>query len=83
MNCPKCKGLSEVKDSRPVDGGDRWRRRRLCINGCGKFTTLEVVVTGPGDETPWSVARTHDAATGWADKAKDLVRQLNDILEKV
>ena len=48
MKCPYC-GYEESKviDSRPADDGERIRRRRECL-GCGKrFTTHEVIETGP------------------------------------
>ena len=48
MKCPYC-GYEESKviDSRPVDEGERIRRRRECLK-CGKrFTTHEVIETVP------------------------------------
>ena len=48
MKCPYC-GYDESKviDSRPTDEGERIRRRRECLK-CGKrFTTYEVIETGP------------------------------------
>ena len=48
MKCPFC-GYEESKviDSRPTDEGEKIRRRRECIS-CGKrFTTYEIIESGP------------------------------------
>jgi len=43
MECPKCGGETEVKDSRNNIEGQRWRRR-VCLEGScqRKFTTYEI-----------------------------------------
>lgn len=48
MKCPFCNYEdSKVVDSRPVDDGEKIRRRRECIK-CGKrFTTYEAIETTP------------------------------------
>ena len=48
MKCPYCGELeSKVIDSRPTEDGEKIRRRRECLR-CGKrFTTYEIVETGP------------------------------------
>jgi transcriptional repressor NrdR len=44
MRCPFCGRLeSQVKDSRPSDDGAAIRRRRLCPECAGRFTTFERV----------------------------------------
>jgi len=44
MRCPFCGHLeSQVKDSRPSDDGAAIRRRRLCPECAGRFTTFERV----------------------------------------
>ncbi len=42
MRCPYCAGLnSQVKDSRPADDDTSIRRRRICPDCGGRFTTFE------------------------------------------
>src|SRR6201995_3172178 len=44
MRCPFCgHAESQVKDSRPSENGDAIRRRRLCPQCGGRFTTFERV----------------------------------------
>lgn len=44
MRCPYCSGLnSQVKDSRPADDDTSIRRRRICPDCGGRFTTFERV----------------------------------------
>jgi transcriptional repressor NrdR len=44
MRCPYCGGLeTQVKDSRPTDDGASIRRRRVCPDCGGRFTTFERV----------------------------------------
>ncbi len=44
MRCPYCAGLnSQVKDSRPADDDTSIRRRRICPDCGGRFTTFERV----------------------------------------
>lgn len=45
MICPTCAGPTGVTDSRAIEGGTSWRRRRRCqAVGCGaRFTTYEMV----------------------------------------
>ncbi|MBO7245025.1 MAG: transcriptional repressor NrdR [Alphaproteobacteria bacterium] len=44
MKCPFCgKYASQVKDSRPSDDGTSIRRRRICSECGGRFTTFEYV----------------------------------------
>jgi transcriptional repressor NrdR len=44
MRCPICgQAESQVKDSRPSENGDAIRRRRLCPQCGGRFTTFERV----------------------------------------
>src|SRR2546423_15274358 len=44
MKCPYCGGLdTQVKDSRPTEDGTSIRRRRLCPECGGRFTTFERV----------------------------------------
>lgn len=48
MKCPFCAyGESKVIDSRPMDYGERIRRRRECLKCSKRFTTYEVVETMP------------------------------------
>ncbi|MES2907093.1 MAG: transcriptional regulator NrdR [Pseudomonadota bacterium] len=42
MRCPYCStNDTQVKDSRPTDEGTAIRRRRVCPNCSGRFTTFE------------------------------------------
>ncbi len=44
MRCPYCSSLdSQVKDSRPAEDGSAIRRRRVCPDCGGRFTTFERV----------------------------------------
>lgn len=44
MRCPYCGGLdSQVRDSRPADDAAAIRRRRVCPDCAGRFTTFERV----------------------------------------
>ena len=44
MRCPYCGGLdTQVKDSRPTDDSASIRRRRVCPDCGGRFTTFERV----------------------------------------
>jgi transcriptional repressor NrdR len=44
MKCPYCGALdTQVKDSRPTDDGTSIRRRRVCSDCGGRFTTFERV----------------------------------------
>lgn len=44
MRCPYCSSEdSQVKDSRPAEDGTAIRRRRVCPNCGGRFTTFERV----------------------------------------
>jgi len=44
MRCPYCSGEStQVKDSRPTEDNTAIRRRRLCPDCAGRFTTFERV----------------------------------------
>ena len=61
MRCPFCGHLeSQVKDSRPSEDGAAIRRRRLCPQCAGRFTTFErvqlrelVIVKRSGRRTPF------------------------------
>ena len=48
MKCPFC-GCedSKVVDSRPVEDGNRIRRRRECITCLKRFTTYEIIESAP------------------------------------
>jgi len=44
MRCPFCQSLdTQVKDSRPAEDGSAIRRRRVCSDCGGRFTTFERV----------------------------------------
>jgi len=61
MRCPYCGGLdTQVKDSRPTDDAAAIRRRRVCSDCAGRFTTFErvqlrdlTVVKRSGKRTPF------------------------------
>ena len=61
MRCPFCGSLdSQVKDSRPAGDGSAIRRRRVCPDCGGRFTTFErvqlrelVVIKKNGRRTPF------------------------------
>ena len=44
MRCPYCQSEdTQVKDSRPAEDGNAIRRRRVCPDCAGRFTTFERV----------------------------------------
>ena len=48
MKCPVCGYVeSKVVDSRPMDDGEKIRRRRECLSCQKRFTTYEVIETTP------------------------------------
>jgi transcriptional repressor NrdR len=51
MLCPTCKGQSRVVDSRFVKQGGSIRRRRKCLKCNHRFTTYELGVEDPKDES--------------------------------
>jgi len=61
MRCPYCGSLdTQVKDSRPTDDASAIRRRRVCPDCAGRFTTFErvqlreiIVVKKSGRRTPF------------------------------
>lgn len=61
MQCPYCGSAdTQVKDSRPADDGSAIRRRRVCTDCGGRFTTFErvqlkelVVVKRSGRRVPF------------------------------
>ncbi len=61
MRCPYCASLeTQVKDSRPTDDSSAIRRRRICPDCGGRFTTFErvqlrelVIVKRSGRRTPF------------------------------
>lgn len=61
MRCPYCQSLdTQVKDSRPAEDGASIRRRRVCPDCGGRFTTFErvqlrdlVVVKKSGRKVPF------------------------------
>ena len=61
MRCPYCGGLdTQVKDSRPTEDASSIRRRRICSDCGGRFTTFErvqlrelMVVKKNGRRTPF------------------------------
>lgn len=61
MRCPYCQSLdTQVKDSRPAEDGAAIRRRRVCPDCGGRFTTFErvqlrdlVVVKKSGRKVPF------------------------------
>ena len=61
MRCPYCSSLdTQVKDSRPTDDASAIRRRRVCSDCGGRFTTFErvqlreiVVVKKSGKKVPF------------------------------
>ena len=62
MRCPYCQSEdTQVKDSRPAEDGAAIRRRRVCPDCGGRFTTFErvqlrdlVVVKKSGRKVPFS-----------------------------
>lgn len=74
MRCPYCSSLdTQVKDSRPTDDNTSIRRRRVCPDCGGRFTTFErvqlkelTVVKRSGRRMPFErdkLARSIDIAT--------------------
>ena len=61
MRCPYCQSVdTQVKDSRPAEDGSAIRRRRVCPDCGGRFTTFErvqlrdlVVVKRSGRKVPF------------------------------
>ncbi|MCP1198459.1 transcriptional regulator NrdR [Notoacmeibacter sp. MSK16QG-6] len=73
MRCPFCQSLdTQVKDSRPAEDGAAIRRRRVCPDCSGRFTTFEriqlrdlVVVKRSGRKVPFDrdkLARSFETA---------------------
>lgn len=66
MRCPKCKGITIVKDSRPTHIGrfEAVRRRRRCMREeCGfRFTTFEAHEDIQGDFKKLAAAQSAVAA---------------------
>jgi transcriptional repressor NrdR len=73
MRCPYCQSEdTQVKDSRPAEDGSAIRRRRVCPDCGGRFTTFErvqlrdlVVVKKSGRKVPFDrdkLARSFDIA---------------------
>src|SRR5689334_24323222 len=62
MRCPYCSGEeTQVKDSRPTEDGAAIRRRRVCPDCGGRFTTFErvqlrelTVIKKSGRKVPFS-----------------------------
>lgn len=67
MRCPFCgHDESQVKDSRPSEDGSAIRRRRLCPNCGGRFTTFErvmlreiTIVKSDGNKEPFDRDKLH------------------------
>jgi transcriptional repressor NrdR len=65
MRCPYCSSAdSQVKDSRPTEDGSAIRRRRVCSDCGGRFTTFErvqlrelLVVKRSGKREPFERAK--------------------------
>ena len=65
MRCPYCSGENtQVKDSRPSDEGASIRRRRVCPDCGGRFTTFErvqlrelVIIKRAGRRVPFERAK--------------------------
>jgi len=61
MRCPYCgSNETQVKDSRPSEDGAAIRRRRMCLDCAGRFTTFEriqmrelVVIKNTGRRVPF------------------------------
>ena len=66
MRCPYCGGLdTQVKDSRPTEDASSIRRRRICPDCGGRFTTFERVqlreLHGGEEERPARAVRSRQA----------------------
>lgn len=95
MRCPFCGSLdTQVKDSRPADDGAAIRRRRVCTDCGGRFTTFErvqlkelVVVKRSGRRVPFDrdkLARSIEIALRKRPIERDRVdRLLNGIVREL
>ena len=95
MRCPYCGGLdTQVKDSRPTEDSSSIRRRRVCPDCGGRFTTFErvqlrelVVVKKNGRRAPFDrdkLTRSVDVAIRKRPVASDRVeRMINGIVRQL
>ena len=95
MRCPYCGGLdTQVKDSRPAEESAAIRRRRVCPDCAGRFTTFErvqlrdlVVVKKTGRRAPFDrekLARSLDVALRKRNVDPDRVdRMINGIVRQL
>ena len=95
MRCPYCSSVeSQVKDSRPADDGASIRRRRVCPDCGGRFTTFErvqlrevLVVKRSGRKVPFDrdkLARSIETALRKRDVDPDRVdRMINGIVRQL
>jgi transcriptional repressor NrdR len=95
MRCPYCGGLdTQVKDSRPTEDSSSIRRRRVCPDCGGRFTTFErvqlrelVVVKKNGRRAPFDrdkLTRSVEVAIRKRPVASDRVeRMINGIVRQL
>jgi transcriptional repressor NrdR len=95
MRCPYCGGLeTQVKDSRPTEDASSIRRRRVCPDCGGRFTTFErvqlrelVVVKKSGRRAPFDrdkLTRSVEVALRKRPVATDRVeRMINGIVRQL
>ena len=95
MRCPYCGGLdTQVKDSRPTEDSSSIRRRRVCPDCGGRFTTFErvqlrelVVVKKNGRRAPFDrdkLTRSVEVAIRKRPVAADRVeRMINGIVRQL
>jgi len=77
VRCPECGAGSHVIDSRPVDGSNAIRRRRVCRGEkCGhRFTTIEAVAAVQlGQGRP---------VKGYAGYTEEMRRELERLAERM
>ena len=94
VNCPSCKSVTRVVETRSASGGTAVRRRRECP-ACGtRFTTSERVVSGPtfvvkrdGEREPFDRDKLRRALMGAAHKRPvsrtDIDRIVNQVEARI
>ena len=95
MDCPFCGNAdTQVRDSRPCEGGASIRRRRLCGACDARFTTFErvqlrelIVVKRNGKKTPFNrekLERSFDVALRKRDVDSEVIsRAINEMVRRL
>lgn len=91
MKCPFCAySESKVIDSRPMDYGERIRRRRECLKCSKRFTTYEIVETMPtiiikrdNSREPYDRSKLINGFMRACEKRPISIEKIEDMVDKV